>query len=907
MIDPPALLPPLSGRSPRWDASLTGLFGQAREALASLNLAEGYLGCTWVVIVEDGGAGLGRVIPISLRPAAKGASAALSLEPDGTDHPFHGIRSEVDRFLHDDLGLTGMFVLHSLPAPQIAMRQRSWQLPLYYAARGLVLGLIPRLDIALTGAVENQRPVPVEFIADKAKAVGRMGLRVLLCPNHEGQGATVRIEDLNDLNREGQDATVCINGLKDLKDLDSYYADYFGEDDPLNERLRSRAQRTSDWEACLALAFSAEDTGDRDGLGKMPAPSLGLPGPRIKVLAAQHENLCYQGTPLPWEAVIDDICGRIVKRPDDRGSLLIALTPELRGIREAVYFTLRQIKPEVEILLDLDSKKLREEPSDQVIRLRWGTVGKEGSFREEGPGPFFCIGDDNTRPAGFDEPIALAPIREGGCKDTMLSVSSPISDEEDARDLYPIDLALIHSKLTGLKVWLPSSLHGALFRRTLVLPDADLGGEDRDRKWKDWRLAAKTGLQDQLAKGRFTGRSWLFEEVDRWLEKDKHPVFLMTAEPGWGKSRFAAELVDRHARVVAHHFFSEGDKDPFELAQLLIAQMADRIPEIRGGLGGLFDTGGREKEAGGRTTLDDAKRLFSTAVIHRLESDNSQPPRLIVLDRLDVAGRDVRLFLRELTQTPRCNVRILITSRSDDNLSQTIFPSSVALAEHFTCDMGKNKEDVTEFLASELSNLATELSSEELRRRLGGLVPEEATGKIMERAGGLFIYIHFVLESLKVATPESPLNISALPDGLFGLYYKWFDHLEGKKLPGGDRSTFRDDHDLLGLLCVLREDPSLDLLLAFLETLQRRSAMPRDKWNRARLQQALQKYQSFFPRKPDGTYRAYHPTVSEWLLDRKRERTFAIDEERIHDLIITACTPPNGWGEAWLEYMNAEP
>jgi DNA replication protein DnaC len=43
---------------------------------------------------------------------------------------------------------------------------------------------------------------------------------------------------------------------------------------------------------------------------------------------------------------------------------------------------------------------------------------------------------------------------------------------------------------------------------------------------------------ERLTEG-FTGREWVFEEIDRWLQQDNERFFILTGEPGVGKSAIA--------------------------------------------------------------------------------------------------------------------------------------------------------------------------------------------------------------------------------------------------------------------------------------------------------------------------------------------------------------------------------
>lgn len=40
----------------------------------------------------------------------------------------------------------------------------------------------------------------------------------------------------------------------------------------------------------------------------------------------------------------------------------------------------------------------------------------------------------------------------------------------------------------------------------------------------------------------FTGRQWVFDDIDRWLKESEERFFILTGEPGVGKSAIAALL-----------------------------------------------------------------------------------------------------------------------------------------------------------------------------------------------------------------------------------------------------------------------------------------------------------------------------------------------------------------------------
>jgi len=93
----------------------------------------------------------------------------------------------------------------------------------------------------------------------------------------------------------------------------------------------------------------------------------------------------------------------------------------------------------------------------------------------------------------------------------------------------------------------------------------------------------------------FTGREWVFEAIQNWLADPKGDrFFLLTGEPGSGKTAIAARLTQFAQGVVLHprfdagflhavHFCSARDSvwtDPKEFVRSIALQLAQSIPEF---------------------------------------------------------------------------------------------------------------------------------------------------------------------------------------------------------------------------------------------------------------------------------------------------------------------------------------
>jgi hypothetical protein len=91
---------------------------------------------------------------------------------------------------------------------------------------------------------------------------------------------------------------------------------------------------------------------------------------------------------------------------------------------------------------------------------------------------------------------------------------------------------------------------------------------------------------------RFTGREWLFENhIEPWLKKnDNEQFYLLTGEPGVGKSAIVAELIKRwqtqrgneeQGKLAAYHFCRAGDVEtvrPGRVLRSIAAQLGKTLP-----------------------------------------------------------------------------------------------------------------------------------------------------------------------------------------------------------------------------------------------------------------------------------------------------------------------------------------
>jgi hypothetical protein len=84
----------------------------------------------------------------------------------------------------------------------------------------------------------------------------------------------------------------------------------------------------------------------------------------------------------------------------------------------------------------------------------------------------------------------------------------------------------------------------------------------------------------QLTEG-FTGRSHVLSKIDDWLQQKDQRFFVLSGEPGVGKSAIAAHLIQTRTDIFAHHFCQLGVEEtvnPSRVLRSLAAQLDRAFP-----------------------------------------------------------------------------------------------------------------------------------------------------------------------------------------------------------------------------------------------------------------------------------------------------------------------------------------
>ena len=181
-------------------------------------------------------------------------------------------------------------------------------------------------------------------------------------------------------------------------------------------------------------------------------------------------------------------------------------------------------------------------------------------------------------------PWSLRP--EGFCRNELLFAQAkkrPIIPVRIADVIPPIQII----SLNYLDAWAePDAVFGELLgvirqvaqSRRMTLRQWPAAGAGRP--W--WADAGYLSFQEELARhgGSFTGREWLFRQVQDWITLPESRCLLLTGDAGIGKSAIAAQMTTR-LNVRGVHFCSRSQAESCRFRSwlsALINQLASQFP-----------------------------------------------------------------------------------------------------------------------------------------------------------------------------------------------------------------------------------------------------------------------------------------------------------------------------------------
>jgi WD40 repeat protein/uncharacterized protein YukE len=358
----------------------------------------------------------------------------------------------------------------------------------------------------------------------------------------------------------------------------------------------------------------------------------------------------------------------------------------------------------------------------------------------------------------------------------------------------------------------------------------------------------------------FTGRGWVVDAVKEWLsDPGGTPAFLLTGDPGAGKSAVMAHLAQTLPQVAALHFCRADNSQTLRadaFVRSVAAQLATQLPSYAEALRGVLTQ---------PNALDEEPdALFKNLIINPLATAPAgDGPLLLLVDGLDEAvqrgaptapsiPRLVGSFLGELaTMTGR--VRLVLSSRPVPGVLQHVQGQSTPFA--LQASAPDNWADLEAFVSERLERIAGALKK-------AGTDAQAVTAWLTERADGNFLYAEQALLGIESGRLD-PSEPDAFPTGLVGLYASQFERLFPG--PNGTASYNTELRPLLSVLVAAREPLTAEQVAGALGAAGQADAAGLDPMDPAfTVRRRMKQVAAQYPER-DGRYVPFHASVTEWL------------------------------------------
>ena len=371
----------------------------------------------------------------------------------------------------------------------------------------------------------------------------------------------------------------------------------------------------------------------------------------------------------------------------------------------------------------------------------------------------------------------------------------------------------------------------------------------------------------------FTGRRWLQNEVDAWLKRKGERFFILTGEPGVGKSAFAAWLTNTRKDITAYNFCIAGRNatiTPGSVLRSLGAQLGDSLEGYGEALANTIKPEHLtvnvdikvEKMTGGEITgvvinhlhAGDLQEVFDILLRAPLaELAPPSEPIFILIDSLDeavtFAGKTNLVTLLAGAGDLPSWVRFLCTSRPE----RRVLSYFDGLRPHaLAAESQMNQEDTNQYIVNRVKRerLQTQLRS-------SNTPSQELVDQMRKLSKGNFLYTKVLIDDIEAG--RQPLDdLEALPKSLDDIYHGFLRRFT----PAEWSNAFQP---ILGVLVVSQEAVTETQLANF-------TGVPETKM-RQHLGVLLQ-FLDVIENEDEETYQIYHQSLRDYLLDKKRSKDF---------------------------------
>ena len=381
----------------------------------------------------------------------------------------------------------------------------------------------------------------------------------------------------------------------------------------------------------------------------------------------------------------------------------------------------------------------------------------------------------------------------------------------------------------------------------------------------------------------FTGRQWLYREIEDAF-KDKHIAGVqIVGSPGSGKSALSSQLICSrssspiiHTSILGYHFCKYSDKNTQmtgKFVRNLAEMIARRLPEY----GYLVSNNSFIKRSLEEDCIhyQDPVDCFELAVLLLLRNVTNIPRKnwFVVVDALDECitqgetGHSIVYLLNNKIHRFPPWFKVIVTSR---NKSEAFLHSSKVKTIVVDPEDSRNLQDLEIFVTRRLLQetpllplLALWFGDDNVNSIT------KVTTKVLSKSQGNFLFLNELLNNWEHTRPELS-NAFDLPKSLGDLFYTaYFKRLYPSK------ESFKSVQHILELLVSTFEPLTPNQILELLRT----GGNSLDEYD---FKNRLKGLSHFVQYRKDNTVTLYHLSLAEWLISQE-SKDFSVTKRKGHE------------------------
>ena len=465
-------------------------------------------------------------------------------------------------------------------------------------------------------------------------------------------------------------------------------------------------------------------------------------------------------------------------------------------------------------------------------------------------------------------------------------------------DIVTPPYRLSDSQWINMENWrsIPKEQWDQYFQNKMAELDAALESDEaKEFEMQLSLISEKLSVYDSIAKEQmllredFTGREWLAEKVQNWLENDNYNRIMILGVPGSGKSAFVANFSNFSYDVVARLYLSWDNTDCTDtdkVISLLALKLAVGLNDYRRMLYELLRKG--TYRANDSSVQIHGSMLFDFLILNPLSCciKGDRGRCLVIIDGLDETSEETaHILFKKAALFPEW-LRVLFTSRISDG-AQSLYSNGRTII--LDQNEERNTEDILNYVAHRL----------DLPIECGDIKA------LKTRLDGSFIYAKTLCDAILDGKIQLK-DLSSLPCGINEFYIDLMERL----FPGA--SDFEKIKPLFELICV--EEEICEPIICF--------AMGIDQYSLWELREPLkslitcekgnwveqaQLYSisttiyniDIFEKTTEGfrVFKFIHKSIYDWIQCRETAGRFFIDVRNGYQRLATTCERLHSMGQ----------